>query len=205
MPFGFGKKEEIPFKTDITDKDELDEIKKIAERLDTDEKVLVVAKQSRVKPGGSMMTPSVILATDKRLIIRDPSALGLRQSVEDITYANITSARLQKGVFSSSIMLRAPGLSTMAEKQFNWIAFAKGSNEGEIDAIPKEKAEKIVDIIKVGIEKAQAAKVSTTTIVNQQQTSIADELGKLAKLKSEGVISDAEFQSLKAELLSKKI
>jgi hypothetical protein len=28
MPFGLGKKEEIPFKTDITDKDELDEIKK---------------------------------------------------------------------------------------------------------------------------------------------------------------------------------
>ena len=44
MPFGLGKKEEIPFKTDITDKDELDEIKKIAERLDADEKVIVVSK-----------------------------------------------------------------------------------------------------------------------------------------------------------------
>ena len=47
MPFGFGKKEDVPFKTDLTDKGDLDEIKKIAERLETDEKVLLVAKQSR--------------------------------------------------------------------------------------------------------------------------------------------------------------
>jgi len=47
MPFGFGKKEDVPFKTDLTDKGDLDEIKKIAERLETDEKVLLVAKQAR--------------------------------------------------------------------------------------------------------------------------------------------------------------
>ena len=198
MPFGRNKKEEVIFKTDITDKDELDEIKKVAERLDPDEKVLVVAKQSRVKPGGSMMTPSIIFATEKRLIIRDPSALGLRQSVEDITFASITSARLQKGVFSSSIMLRAAGLSTLSEKKFNWIVFARGSNEGEIDAIPKDKAEKIVEIIKKGIERSHAAAAV------HQQTSVADELTKLAKLRTDGVISEEEFQTLKAELMSKK-
>lgn len=201
MPFGFGRKEEIPFKTNITDKDELDEIKKIAERLDQDETVLAVAKQSRIKPGGSITTPSIIFATDKRLIIRDPSALGLRQSIEDITYSNITSARLQKGVFSSSIMLKAPGLSTMSEKKLNWIAFAKGSNEGEIDAIPKDKAEQIVEIIKKGIERAQTAKTAPT-IVNQQ-ASVADELAKLAKLKEQGILSDAEFQQMKMELIKK--
>ena len=201
MPFGFGKKEEIPFKTNLTDKDDLDEIKKIAERLDEDETVLAVAKQSRVKPGGSITTPSIIFATDKRLIIRDPSALGLRQSIEDITYSNLTSARLQKGVFSSSIMLKAPGLSTMSEKKLNLLAFSRGSNEGEIDAIPKEKAEVIVEIIKKGIEKAQAAK-SAPTIVNQQ-SSIAEELAKLAKLKEQGVLSDAEFQQMKMELIKK--
>lgn len=201
MPFGFGKKEEVPFKTGLTDKDDLDEIKKIAERLDVDETVLAVAKQSRIKPGGSITTPSIIFATDKRLIIRDPSALGLRQSIEDITYSNLTSARLQKGVFSSSIMLKAPGLSTMSEKNFNWMAFAKGSNEGEIDAIPKDKAEAIVEIIKKGIEKAQAAKTAHT-IVNQQ-SSVADELAKLAKLKEQGVLSETEFVQMKQNLMNR--
>jgi len=202
MPFGFGKKEEAEgdSNTSNVELDDSGEIKKIAQRLDPDEKVLIVARQSRVKPGGSMMTPSIIFATNKRLLIRDPSMLGLRESVEDLTYANITSARLQKGVFSSSIMLRAAGLSTLSEKKMNWIAFAKGSNEGEIDAIPKDKAEKIVEIIKKGIEEAKSAQSAPRA----PQSSVADELAKLAKLKAEGVISDAEFQALKAELLSKK-
>ena len=53
MPFHFGKRDEpkVHFMTDnITDKDELEEIRKIANRLGRDEKVRFVAKQSRVRP-----------------------------------------------------------------------------------------------------------------------------------------------------------
>jgi len=145
-----------------------------------------------------MMTPSIIFATNKRLLIRDPSMLGLRESVEDLAYSNITSARLQKGVFSSSIMIRAAGLSTLSEKKVSWLVSAKGSNEGEIDAIPKDKAEKIVDIIKKGIESAKSSQVAPAA-----KSSIADELAKIAKLKADGVISDEEFQALKQDLLKK--
>ena len=137
MPFEFVKKDDVTFNTTLNAKGDLEEIKKIAEHLDTDETVLVVAKQSRIKPGGSLATPNMIFATDRRLIIQDPSALGLRQSVEDIGYDRITSAELDKGVFSSSIILRAPGFSTVSEKKLNWITFGKGSDEGEIDAIPQ--------------------------------------------------------------------
>lgn len=201
MPFGFGKKEEqAPFKTDITDKDELDEIKKIADRLDPDEKVLLVAKQARVRPGGSLATPNTIFATEKRLIIRDPSALGLRQSVEDIGYDKITSARLEKGVFSSKIIIRAPGFSTLAQKRLNLIAFGHGSDEGEIEAIPKDKAEQLLEIMKAGMEKAKKA---ATSVQPQQPTSIADELANLAKLKEQGILSDAEFQQMKQDLIKK--
>ena len=45
--------------------------------LNTDEEVLLVAKQSRIKPGGSYMTPNIVYATDRRIIIRDPYMLGL--------------------------------------------------------------------------------------------------------------------------------
>jgi mannitol/fructose-specific phosphotransferase system IIA component len=64
MPFQFGKKDEsiVHFITDITDKEELEEIRKIANRLDQDEKVRFVAKQSRMKPGGSALaTPNIVL------------------------------------------------------------------------------------------------------------------------------------------------
>ncbi len=209
MRFGFRKKEEeVPFKTSITDKDEVEEIKKIADRLDQDETVVAVAKQSRIKPGGSIATPAIIFATDQRLIIKDPSALGLRESIDDISYGNITGVRLQKGVFSSSIMIKAPGISTLSEKSvLKRIAFAKGSsNEGEIDAIQKDKAEQLVEIIKKGMEKAQTSKsLGTSSVANQQQQvfSVADELAKIAKLKEQGIVTEAEFVQMKQELLHK--
>jgi hypothetical protein len=83
MPFHFGKKDEpeVHFITDnITDNDELEEIRKIAKRLDQDEKVRFVAKQSRMRPGGSALaTPNIVFATDKRIIIRNPTMLGMRE------------------------------------------------------------------------------------------------------------------------------
>jgi hypothetical protein len=62
MPFHFGKREEpkVRFMTDnITDKDKLEEVRKIANRFDKNEKVRFVAKQSRMRPGGSALaTPT---------------------------------------------------------------------------------------------------------------------------------------------------
>ena len=48
--------EEIPDK-DKFDIKEIEEIKKISKRLDSDEKVEIVAKQSKLRPGGSHTTP----------------------------------------------------------------------------------------------------------------------------------------------------
>ena len=54
-PFGFGRKEQPqPFTTDITDKDDLEETKEIAEILNPNEEMFVVARQSRLKPQYSM-------------------------------------------------------------------------------------------------------------------------------------------------------
>ncbi|MFL6324460.1 MAG: hypothetical protein ACJ72C_06805 [Nitrososphaeraceae archaeon] len=82
-PLGFDKKDEqqLPSNlitdTSITDKDDLEEIKKIAHMLNPNEEVFVVARQSRLKPGGSKLTPNVVFATDRRIIIKDPSMLWI--------------------------------------------------------------------------------------------------------------------------------
>jgi hypothetical protein len=57
-------------------------------------KIFVVARQSRLKPGGSHFTPNVVFATDRRIIIKDLSMLGMRKEVVDIPYDMITSIRL---------------------------------------------------------------------------------------------------------------
>ena len=210
MPFHLGKKEgpEVHFTTDnITDKDELEEIRKIAKRLDQDEKVRLVAKQSRMRPGGSVLaTPNIVFATDKRIIIRNPTMLGLRENIEDIPYEKMTSVKLEKGIFSSTVLIRAPGLSEMSRvsKSSGLIAWGRGE-DGQIDALSKDKGERLFTIIREGIggaKKAVSAQ-SSTHIVNQQQITIAGELTKLATLKQQGIISEIEFIQMKQDLLKK--
>jgi hypothetical protein len=207
MPFHFGKKDEttIHFITDITNKDELEEIRRIANRLDQDEKVRFVAKQSRMKPGGSALaTPNIVFATDKRVIIRNPTMLGMRENIEDIPYDKITSVKLEKGVFSSTVLIRAPGLSEMSRvsKHSGLIAWGRGE-DGQIDALPRDKGEQLFTIIREGIDGfRKSAAQSATTFVNPQ-ISIADELRKLASLKEQGIISEEEFTQVKQDLLKK--
>ena len=98
------------FVTDITNKDELNEIEKIQNILNPNEKVLLVARQSRFFPGGSALTPNIVIATDRRIIIRDPYDLGFRSEIVDIPYDVITSVKLMKGVLTSTILFKAPAL-----------------------------------------------------------------------------------------------
>ena len=46
----------------------LEDVDKITDMLNPDEKVLLVARQSKIKPGGSYLTPNTIYATDRRII-----------------------------------------------------------------------------------------------------------------------------------------
>src|SRR5918997_2762981 len=207
MPFHFGKKDEavIHHITDIIDKDELGEIRRITNRLDQDEKVRLVAKQSRMKPGGSALaTPNIVFATDKRVIIRNPTMLGMRENIEDIPYDKMTSVKLEKGIFSSTVLIRAPGLSEMSRvsKSSGLIAWGRGE-DGQIDALSKDKGEQLFTIIREGIDGTK--KLSTQSAINtvNPQILIADELIKLASLKEQGIISETEFTQMKRDLLKK--
>ncbi len=194
----FGKKNnDVDFNTEITDEKELNEIENIAERLDEGEKVLEVAKQARTKPGGAFISGgNTVFATDRRLIIRNPTMLGARQNIEDFEYDTITHVKLEKGLFSATLVFTVPGMATSAKKS----PWGRGE-DGAIDGIPKDKAEKILKIIRHGI--VEAKKESQKPVQVVQQISTADELAKLAKLKEQGILSDEEFDKMKKDLISK--
>ena len=88
---------------------------KISEMLNPDERILLVAIQSRIRPWGSLFTPNAIYATDRRIIIRDPYMLGIKENIVDIPYDIITSLKLEKGLLSSTIRFKAPGLVCQPE------------------------------------------------------------------------------------------
>ena len=199
----FGKKNnDVDFNTEITDESALNEIEKIAERLDEGEKVLEVAKQSTLKPGGANFSPNTVFATDRRLIIRNPTMFGARQNIEDFEYDNLTNIKLEKGLFSSTLVITAPGMGTAARNSTMSGLLPWGRNEdGSIDGIPKDKAENILKIVRNAIVKAKKESQKPVQVV--QQTSTADELAKLAKLKEQGILSDEEFDKMKKDLISK--
>jgi Bacterial PH domain/Short C-terminal domain len=195
--------------------------------LNSDEKVLLVAKQSRIKPGGSYMTPNIVYATDRRIIVRDPYMLGLKENIVDIPYDIITSVKLEKNILSSTIRFKAPGLvsSTRLGMMEEIIDGQEDEEGGKIESISKKKAEDLVEIMTSGMQGSRKApssisskqqessvqvqsltvdkEVDTNTIQLSSHlvTSIADELSKLAKLRDQGVITEAEFVKMKSNLI----
>ena len=219
MPFGFGgnkeENEKLPSNTQLTNSNDLEEISKITEMLNPDEKVLLVARQSRIKPGGSLHTPNVIYATDRRIIIRDPYMLGIKENVVDIPYDIVTSVKLEKGLLSSTIRFKAPGLlSSTKLGMMDSMIDGEDDQGGIIEAIPKDKTQDLLAIIRSGMQSSTNRKSAPSknqmsnesiesTISSNQSTSIADEIRKLAKLKEEGIITEEEFKQMKQDLIRK--
>jgi hypothetical protein len=188
------------FRTDISDGDELNEIEKIEKILSSEEKVLLVARESRLMPGGSALTPNSVIATDRRVIIRDPYMLGFKSELIDIPYDVITSVKLQKGVFTSTILFKAP---TMVNKSklglMDENISGEDDQEGVIEALPKDKAEELLEIIRRRM-KHNGTGEATSSI---DTISIADEIEKLSRLKQKGILSESEFQKMKQQLSEK--
>jgi hypothetical protein len=206
MSFGFGKTNNLSVES--LDNNDLQEIKKIREMLNPHEEVLVVARQSRVRPGGSAVTPNIIYATNKRIIIRDPYMMGIKENIIDIPYDVITSVKLDKGLLSSTIRFEAPALvGSKRLGMIDGIVGGENDHEGIIEAIPKRKAEDVVQVIRSGMHRTGYNQDETQIVSHHQssdinyQSSIADELTKLGKLKEQSIITEKEFAKLKKDLL----
>jgi hypothetical protein len=180
-----GRKKEEPelaFDMDDFDPSEQDEINRVKTFLEAAEVIKAVARQSKFMPGGKLITPRTIFATNRRLIIRDPNALGLRADLDSIPYSQINNIQLEKGAFTSEIRIKSG--------QF------ENDDQGYIPAIPKKKAARIIGIINEHIREAQNYHNMTRTIEKNDD----DPLTILKKRLAKGEITKAEFEDLKSAL-----
>lgn len=157
------------------------------------EQVLFKAKQSRLKPGGSKLTPNTIYVTNQRIMFRNPKFLGLKKDYIDVFYRDINQIRLKKGVFSTEIQVS----SRFQDSPIT------------LPAVDKKDAEQIGGYIRKGIEKQlpgqNISDISSSPKIIEA-TQVKDpiiQLEKIGKLKESGIISEEEFEMKKKELLEK--
>ncbi|MDE1845884.1 MAG: zinc-ribbon domain-containing protein [Candidatus Micrarchaeota archaeon] len=95
------------------------EIRDIKEVLGPTEKVEAQATQRRWGPGGDLVTPLTLVATDSRLIVINRTKMGMKKDYEIVQYGNIVSAKLINGFISSSIIIRVRGYKISATDEIN--------------------------------------------------------------------------------------
>ena len=122
--------------------------------------------------------------------------LGLRESVEVVPYSEITAVHLKKGVFSSEVMITAPGLTTELGRFFRLTRHGVAG----IPAIPKDQAVKFVNIVKEGIKRSKEARQVPGVAVAPTPL---EELKKLKELLDMGAMTQEEYEEKKKSLLEK--
>jgi hypothetical protein len=167
----------------------------IKELLMDQEQILFVARQSRVKPGGSLVTPNSVYITNRRIVWRNPWLFGLKKNYEDVDYRDISNIRLNKGIFSTEIFLKSRFLS----------------DQIKLPAIDKNDASQIGSYIQKGMrgelpnqvtsERKSEAKVEPIKLPEREDP--MQQLEKLGQLRASNVITEEEFQLKKSELLKK--
>lgn len=133
----------------------MDQIKRIQKMLRKGEKVLVVALQPRMLPGGSYLVPNIIYATNERIIVSEPHLTDLGGVKVSIPYCSIANIKLEEGIYSTLAVkfeLSASG-DAAGMGMIHGIVGGKIRNERILDAIPRAKAEELMKAILFSIRR----------------------------------------------------
>ena len=156
--------------SDISEKlnDNSAEIKKIKKYLDPNERIIYVTKQDKEKQERSATGANIIFATDKRIIIKNITAFGTKNLVEDMPYDHINSIKLQEGPLSSSIVFDGAGFAEVNTISQDSLQRAWGiEKETIMDSIPKTDAKEFATVLKEQIEKNGVNNLGFTHTTNQ--------------------------------------
>jgi hypothetical protein len=118
-----------------------DEAEAVRDTLQEGETIQITARQRRLGPGGSLLDPTRVIVTNRRIIIINRSSLKLRREYESIPYRNVASVRLERGVISSSLLIRVQGTGLESKP------LREDIEEGFIDGLNNEDAKAIANYI----------------------------------------------------------
>ena len=109
----------------------------LAGLLDPNETIVLYLKQKKYHPAINLES---IALTDKRVIFRRPSMLGVKKSYTDYSYADIVNVTLDKGLQRSTLKLK----------------LKQAGDDLAIEDIPNDLAQQAFKIIRAGIDQERS-------------------------------------------------
>ena len=153
----------------------------LKEIMDEDEHIQgLVGGTYRADTGRMHKHKGCAVATEKRVIFLDKGVFGSTETAE-IAYRNVESVTHSTGMMMAGVQITGRGISSYRIE----------------DIRPKPSAKVFADTVRRLVEKWQSQ--SAPPVV--AQTSEADELEKWAKLLRDGVVTQAEFDHKKRQIL----
>jgi hypothetical protein len=153
------------------------EIKRLAGHLWDDEHV------ERMSTGSYGAGTGLFVLTDRRLLFLKE---GITKTTEDFPLDKVSSVQWATGMMTGTVTVFASG------------------NKAEIKNVNKDDGKAITDLVRQRLSAGKPA--SPTEPVAQPAPGgpdIPDQIRKLGELRDAGVLTDEEFESKKAELLSR--
>jgi RNA polymerase subunit RPABC4/transcription elongation factor Spt4 len=129
-------------------------------------------------------SPSKIYITTNRVLFKSTGAFGLKAKIIDVRYEEIATVMLKRGVFSTEIMLKPRSLP----------------GKIVLPAVDKQVALQVSAFIQKGMRKELAGAPARKEQAPPRPDPLV-KLERLAEMKREGTITDAEFQILKEEMM----
>jgi len=145
------------------------------------ETVLLEVTASALR-GGGLITQNSVTATNRGLRFRDPKLLGLTEDITEIPYNKIDSIKKEGGLRGTTLIMNSGTFGTI-----------------ELRGISGGDADKIIAIYK------KYRDVGTPQAVPQQapKEDPMEQLAKLKKMVEAGLITEEEYNTKKAEILSR--
>lgn len=86
-------------------KAELEQLESIKKILVEGEEVELMVVQRRLGPGGALIYPKIVVATNKRIIIETRRMMGTHTDYDVITYRAVRNVKLEHGLVSSTVLI----------------------------------------------------------------------------------------------------
>jgi hypothetical protein len=148
-----------------------------------------------------------IIATDRRALVFKKGFMAGASFGSELTswaYRNLVGVQIHTGMMSGAVVLQGPGQS--GTRTSYWRSDDSDPHKAP-NAIPLTRPfdrarARVAELGRLIDEAHRRDREAAPTTRAATAESVAEELRKLADLRAEGVLTDAEFADLKARLLS---